>query len=110
MEQLTQFKKINYRFHNSLLSAIEDFRVGNDHKGLDSFLNSMDDLEGLLEINQCLGAEKIKTDRILPVIQELYVRIKNQDIVGITDLLEYTLYPIAKELVGGDGNDYSQTK
>lgn len=110
MEQLIRFKKISHRFHSSLLSTIEDFRMGNDHQGLDGFISMMDDLENILETNRCLGAEELKFDTVLPILQELSKRIKNQDIVGMTDLLEFKLYPIAKELVGANGNEDSQTR
>ncbi len=108
MEQMARFQKIRTRFDNSLFLTIEEFRKGKDHQGLDGLFNSMDDLECLLEINRSFGAQKMKLDGLLPILQELCERIKNKDIVGMTDLLEFTLYPMVKELTGEDGNENCQ--
>ena len=110
MEQQVQFNNASNRFHYALLAAIKDFRSGNDRKGLDEFLAAMEDLEMLLETNLFLGGESIKTKRSLPILEEISVQIKNKDVVGLTDLLEFTLYPIVKELAEENGNDDSKSK
>jgi hypothetical protein len=105
MEQTIRRKKIRNRFYRSLQSATEEFRKGNDHQGLDGFLNCMEDLESLLDINRSVGADKIELDGVLPILQELFTRIENRDITGMTDIMEFSLYPMVKELAGADGNE-----
>jgi hypothetical protein len=97
MKELTPFKKKSDRFQHSLCSSIEHFRKGNDHLGLDNLLNSMDDLENLLELQQYAGEPWRKIDKIAPVLQALCKNVENQDVIGLTDVLEFTLYPLAKE-------------
>lgn len=101
MENPVLFKKIADRLNNSLISSIEFFRRGRDHKGLDSFIESIADLELLLKYDKYLKVPKIKMDIVLPILKELYISIKNQDVVKITDLLEFRLCPVAKELAEG---------
>lgn len=110
MELMIRYQKVRNRFYHSLRGGIDSFREGEDQNGLDCFLESMDDLENLLEMDRILGTEVIKLERILPVLQELECRIKNQDIVGMTDLMEFTLYPMIKELAGEDGNENSRAE
>ncbi len=105
MKAQVRFKKACGRFCSSLLSSVEYFRTGKDPHGLDSFLNSLDDLEFLLELDQFLETPKLETGRILPVIKKLRECMQNQDITGMTDLLEFELYPVAKELVEGEGKE-----
>ncbi|SNT02857.1 hypothetical protein SAMN05446037_103428 [Anaerovirgula multivorans] len=101
MEASTSFKKRSDRLQKALLCTIEDFRKGNDHLALDNFLNSMDDLENLLEYQQYVGDLRRKIDRIPPTLQTLHDYVKNQDVIGITDLLEFTLYPLIEAWIEG---------
>lgn len=110
MEQTVRYKKISGRFHHTLFSAIEDFRTGNDHQGLDGFINAMDDLESLLEMDQSQGTQELRLDKVLPVLEALSACAENRDITGLTDLLEFTLYPIAKELIGNDEYQNSEAR
>ena len=104
MEQPIRYKKVSSRFYSTLRSTIEDFRSGNDQQGLDGFMNTMDDLEAILEMDQYLGTVQLERIEILSILEELCMNIKNQDITGMTDLLEFKLYPIAKELACDDEN------
>lgn len=99
MEGLTQFKKTGSRFLNSLFSSIECFRKGEDHSGMDYFLNSINDLEALLESCKLSGKLNGNLGKMIPAVQELHVYMQNQDMAGMTDLLEFTLYPMAKEWI-----------
>lgn len=105
MKELTPFKKKIDRFQNSLFCTIEYFRKGNDHLGLDNFLNSMNDLENLLEYQQYTGDIKIKIEKITPVLQNLCDCIKNQDVTGMTDVLEFVLYPLTKDWIEECGKE-----
>lgn len=108
--QLIQFNNTKNRYSNTLLAAIENFRSGNDRQGLDEFLAAMEDMEMILEMDRYLGRETFKPDYILPILDALSVLIKNQDIVGMVDLLEFTLYPITKELAEDDGTDHRESR
>jgi len=46
----------------------------------------------------------IELHRIIPIMKDILIHMQNQDITGITDILEFELYPLAKDLVveGGD--------
>lgn len=99
MKVTTPFKKKSERLRRSLLYSIENFRKCNDNTGLDNFLNSIYDLENLLEYQQYSGELRIKIDKILPVSKSLCQHIKNQNIMGITDVLEFELYPLVEELI-----------
>ncbi|WP_028306341.1 hypothetical protein [Desulfitibacter alkalitolerans] len=99
MKELTPFKKKGGRLQNSLCCSIKHFRKGNDSLGLDSFLNSMDDLEDLLELQQYTGDLRMKIHDIAPMLQALYKSMKNQDLVGMIDVLEFTFYPLTKEWI-----------
>jgi hypothetical protein len=97
MKQLALFKKRINRFENALLSAIEHFRKGEDHLGLDNFLNMVDDLEIIIDLHPYCEELKEKIDILVLVFQTLYLCIQNQDVVGLTDILEFKLYPLTKE-------------
>ncbi|NJD02848.1 MAG: hypothetical protein FIA99_09725 [Ruminiclostridium sp.] len=101
MEQADRVKKTCDRFRNSLRSSVEYFRKGEDHSGLDSFLNSMADFESLLEHYRYSGSLKEKIEKIVPSIRILYEYMKNQDITGMTDILEFKLYPLTEEWAEG---------
>jgi hypothetical protein len=103
MKELIRLHERNDRFQNSLRSSVEHFRNGEDHLGLDDFLNSINDLESVIDIYQCLGEPKVKINEMLPAIQMLYIYMQNQDIIGMTDVLEFKIYPLSKEwIIGGD--------
>jgi len=101
MNELTLLKKRSNRFHNSLRSSIEHFREGNDQLGLDNFQKSMENLEKLLEFEQYFGDSKCDIQKITSVLQSLYVCIQNKDVVGMTDVLEFTLHPLTNQWVIG---------
>jgi len=99
MNELTPLKKRSDRFQNSLRSSIEHFREGNDQLGWDNFQNSMEDLENLLEFEQYFGDAKCDIQKITTALQSLYLCIQNKDVIGMTDVLEFTLYPLTNQWV-----------
>jgi hypothetical protein len=101
MKGLTRLFERNERFKNSLRSSIEHFRNGEDHLGLDDFLNSIDDLESIIDIYQCIGEPNVRIKKMLPNLQMMYRCMQNQDITGITDVLEFRVYPLSKEWISG---------
>lgn len=105
MNQRETFERIKDRFLRTAFATVNAYRDGEDALGLESFLSSMDDLEQLLELNWQLGISKGALRRILPILQELKNRMKNQDITGITDLIELVLCPAVKELGCSNGDE-----
>ncbi|OIJ16767.1 hypothetical protein BKP37_05960 [Anaerobacillus alkalilacustris] len=97
MEELIQNKKRQERFKNGLLSSIEQFRLGNDHLGLDHFLNCIADLEVLIEIDAYASKSKLGIDLLIPTMEKIHHYLQNQDVVALTDLLEFQLYPLIKQ-------------
>lgn len=97
MEGLTQFKITGSRFLTALFSSIECFRKGEDHSGIDYFLNSINDLEALVEsYKPSSGNLNRNFEKMIPAVRTLQVHMHNQDMTGMTDVLEFTLYPLAK--------------
>ena len=110
MDKSAQFNSTATRLCETMLDAIDDFRSGNDRQGLDEFLAAMEDLEMILDMDRYSGTAAFEMHRIQPILEELSALVKNQDIVGITDLLELALYPLAKEMAEDDGNDDSKAR
>lgn len=93
MTALTPLNKTCIRFRNSLLTSIRHFRQGEDNPGLDCFLNCIDDLKSLIELQVYHGEPNIDLKQIVQIFQRMYICMQNQDIIGLTDVLEYSLYP-----------------
>ena len=102
MNEQTQLQERTDRFQNSLLSSIEHFRNGEDNAGIDIFLSGIEDLEDVLDTYQCLSESKVKIDNLLPAVQNLYVCMQNQDIVGMIDIMEFAIYPLTKQWLEED--------
>ena len=93
-------RETNTRYRNTLNSAVAFFREGKDHAGLDALLHSVEDLESILDTYQCTGKACLPMDTLLPVYQKLLLYMRNQDITGMTDLLEYTICPLSMAQFG----------
>ncbi len=87
----------NKRLQEFLLAAVSHFRRGEDTKGLENFLGAVDSLEYLVETDQNAQEPQIDLDLLLPAMRGLYFYMQNQDITGIADMLEDTVYPLTKE-------------
>lgn len=98
------FDQISDRYHRTALAAVAAFRSGDDSHGLELFGCSMEDLEQLFEVNWRSGLMGRNLNDIVPILQELLNRIYHQDIIGITDLVEFILCPAVKELDQINGN------
>ena len=97
MGELTLFAKTGSNFLSSSLSSIEYFRKGVDLVALDYFFDSMNELKALLDISITIGkmdAEIIK--KFTAAIEKLHLHMQNNDFVAITDLMEFSLYPLVK--------------
>jgi len=92
------------RLYSFLQTASVQFRNGEDAQGIEAFLSAVTEMEKLVENDQNSLQPRIDLKHLLPAIRTLCFYIKNQDIVGIADLLEYVFYPMTKEwMKGSDG-------
>ncbi|MFZ7103239.1 MAG: hypothetical protein ACOWWO_11385 [Peptococcaceae bacterium] len=104
MSELTFLQKRRDRFHNSLRISIDYFREGHDRLGWDNFQSSMTDLENLLEFEQYFRGSKFNLSEITLALQSLQRCLQNKDVTGLTDVLEFTLFPLTNcWLTEGDG-------
>lgn len=87
--------------HDSLLAAIDHFQRGEDSPGLDSLLNSLEDLNNLMNLYECLGEPAIDPELFLPALREMYRCMQDRDVVGLTDLIEFSIYPAAESWLNG---------
>ena len=94
MTEETRANKINTRYRDAVNASVTLFREGKDHAGLDALLHSVQDLETMIEGYQYTGQTCLPVDTILPVYRKLLECMRNQDITGMTDLLEYELCPL----------------
>jgi len=98
------FRIKNKRLQDLSRAAIDQFRRGEDAAGAESLLWAVDQLEKIVENESYSQEPRIDLSRLLPVLRRLYFYIQNQDITGITDLLDDTFYPLTNEwLKGCDG-------
>lgn len=97
MTEPNPIKGRNKRFQTYLHGAVEHFKRGEDDPGMKDFLSSMEELETLVMLDQNSENPKIDFDRLLPMVRGLYFYMQNQDITGITALLEHTLIPLSQE-------------
>ncbi len=95
-----RYQETRRRLSRALLSSVEHFRHGDDSAGLDDFISAVNDLEDLLTIYQCAGESAIRLDSLLAALGEVQTCILNQDITGLTDVLEFSVYPHIDEWTG----------
>ncbi len=101
MNESTRLRERNDRFREALRSSVGYFRRGEDHSGLDEFLNSLDDLESILDYLQCVGEPEIELEEMLEALKELPAYLRGQDVTALTDALEFAVYPLAEKWMGG---------
>lgn len=78
-------------------------RNGEDAQGIEILLSAARSLEKLVEDDRCSPEPQIDLVRLLPAVRTLHNYIRNQDIAGITDLLEDVFCPMTGEwMIGGD--------
>ncbi|HEX2926720.1 MAG TPA: hypothetical protein VHP38_10790 [Ruminiclostridium sp.] len=99
MRPLIQFSDIALRLQNSLLSSIGYFRRCEDSSGLESFLNSIQDIEILLNPGIAYVIPGFILDNIRKSLRHICGLMENQDITGLTDVVEFELYPLVKDIL-----------
>jgi hypothetical protein len=88
------------RLEQSLSGAIENLRSRRDAPGLDAFLDSVDDMEDI--VDACLHLEQYEPiGYFLPYIRLIQTVVQNEDIVALTDIMEFMLLPLAKKALEG---------
>lgn len=84
-----------------LQPAVGYFRVGKDCEGIECLSDFLDKFEYLVE-SDCISQQpKIDLSQLLPILRKLDFYMKNQDITGMTDLLEDSVIPLAQEIQKG---------
>lgn len=86
-------------------STISLFRDCHDQLALDYLLNSISDLEDLIEYQQNVGISGNRIDDLVPILKLLLDKVKNNDVIGMTDLLEFKLTPIVEKWIKGCGEE-----
>nr|WP_319488716.1 hypothetical protein [uncultured Caproiciproducens sp.] len=99
--ELTPLKTEIERLQEFLQATVGHFRIGEDAAGMENYLSTMQELERTVETDRNSRQPRIDLNKLLPVVRKLYFFVKNQDITGITDLLEYTVFPLTKEWLKG---------
>ncbi|HWP50998.1 MAG TPA: hypothetical protein VN626_04785 [Clostridia bacterium] len=89
-------RETHNRLQNTLRSCVALFREGQDNLGLDELIGSIEDLEYILDIFQCSGEADFSFDNILLEYRKLLDRMRNLDLAGVTDLLEFTIIPLSE--------------
>ncbi len=98
MEKITIEKEI-HTLKATLLESIKHWRIGNDLIGYETFITSIEHLE--LIINRLeKSSNKIihaQWNDLLLILQRLHQLIQQQDVIGITDVLEFNILPFIQE-------------
>ncbi|MEA5038657.1 MAG: hypothetical protein VB086_02345 [Clostridiaceae bacterium] len=90
------------RIYGVLQTAAEQFRIGEDAAGIKNLLTAAAKLETVIEADQRSQRPRIDLERLLPALKTLLFYMQNQDIAGITDLLEDVLLPLSEGWAKGD--------
>lgn len=89
-------RETNCRLQNTLRSCVSLFREGKDNLGLDALVGSVEDLECILDILQCTGETDFEPGGTLHACRRLLDCMKNRDVTGVTDVLEFTIIPLSE--------------
>jgi len=89
------------RLLSLLQSSVEQFKKGEDAAGIDDLMRAVDALDNAVENDRNLTQPRIDLGYLLAALEKLHFYMKNQDITGMTDLLEKTFYPMAAEWFEG---------
>lgn len=101
--ELNQFVKQVKQIQYLLQVAISQFQMADDVKGIESLLEILKQIDNLIDIHQNLSESQIDINDLLSKMKKLYSYMKNEDITGVIDLLEYSFYPMTEKwLIGGE--------
>lgn len=85
----------------SMKSCIQSWRSGNDHQGLQFFLQMIEQLESKLDGDLTDGEQT----ELQFILEEMYRLVQNRDVIGMTDALEFRLTPRIQQWEKGVGKD-----
>lgn len=79
-----------------LIEVVRSWRIGNDQKGLQNFAQSIQQIEKIVNTSLRDVENKVfvRLDKLKLMLENLHLLIKNSDVVGITDIIEYQLIPL----------------
>lgn len=104
MAEPTPLRAQSKRLRNFLQTAVAQFQIGDDAAGIENLLAAAAELENLVEADRNSQRPQIDLRRLLPAVRKLHFYIQNQDIAGISDLLEDTFCPLTEEWLKGCGS------
>lgn len=90
------------RLRDYLQTASTQLRRGEDAEGIEDLFSALLELEKIVEGDQNSLQPQIELKQLLIVLKTLDSYITNQDITGISDLMEDALYPMACEWMKGN--------
>jgi hypothetical protein len=96
---LSEFDNGWEKWFQLLNDTVTAWRYGNDQAGLIFFVRAMECLSAILERVEENQVENhfAELSYLLPVLQELDKKIDNEDIIAITDMIEFKLIPLEIE-------------
>lgn len=82
-----------------LLSEVKkSWRVGNDQKGLQDFSQSIQQLKHIVNIHLSLKNKPlIRFKELKQILEYLHFLLINNDVIGITDTIEFQLIPLIQD-------------
>ena len=90
------------QINESISETIENFRKSNDCEGIDCFLKCMNELESEVLNDKYPKLVQNQMDRINEIMQLILMKIKNKDVTGLTDILEFRLSPLINKCEEGE--------
>ncbi len=83
--------------------TVKNWRLGNDHIGLQSYILLLKEFKKIFNVSCIEISSKQKTlNHTLAMLKKMDWLLENQDVVGLTDLLEYSfssfLHTLKKEV------------
>jgi hypothetical protein len=94
----TEFDYAINNFNNSLLTCVKHFRICEDNEGLNMLTESFDIFSCIINANVCLGNTQINLTDSIILCKKLYALMLNNDIIGITDFIEFSMCPAAETM------------
>lgn len=100
MNKPSQYQQEWELWIQTMKESVEKWRRGDDQYGLNNFILAMQHFQHIIQqrIEQINEQTTKSFIRFLPHIQELHEQVQREDIIAITDTLEYKLIPFCEEM------------
>ncbi|QYR19848.1 hypothetical protein KZ483_18455 [Paenibacillus sp. sptzw28] len=81
--------------HHSLISLVANWKRGSGYAGYMQFLESTEQLESIADLcsGRVDGKYTAEISGLLNILQHMEQCIRNNDIIGLTDAMEFQLHP-----------------